>query len=237
LLTSPKALAEVLVQKNYEFIKPKFFSQNLGRLLGLGILFAEGDEHKRQRKLLLPAFAFRHIKELYSTFWAKGAEVTEAMTKAIQAKPKGDEDPSIVDIHDWASRVTLDIIGIAGMGQDFNAVQEPRSDLAEAYRNVFQTSGAAKFLQLLSFFLPHKVLVNLPLKRNRVIVEARQVIRQTCFDLIEAKKEKMEKGGATGKDIISVALESGGFSSDNLVDQLMTFLAAVRPRFITFIYG
>ena len=46
LLTSPKALGEVLVQKNYEFIKPKFFRHNLGRLLGIGILFAEGDEHK-----------------------------------------------------------------------------------------------------------------------------------------------------------------------------------------------
>lgn len=46
LLTSPKALGEVLVTKNYEFIKPRFFRQNIGRLLGNGILFAEGDEHK-----------------------------------------------------------------------------------------------------------------------------------------------------------------------------------------------
>jgi hypothetical protein len=46
LVASPKALAEVLVTKNYEFIKPKLFSENLGRLLGHGILFAEGDEHK-----------------------------------------------------------------------------------------------------------------------------------------------------------------------------------------------
>jgi hypothetical protein len=44
--TSPKALAEVLVTKNYEFVKPSFFRVNLGRLLGFGILLAEGDEHK-----------------------------------------------------------------------------------------------------------------------------------------------------------------------------------------------
>jgi hypothetical protein len=46
LVASPKALAEVLVTKNYEFVKPGFFQANLGRLLGHGILFAEGDEHK-----------------------------------------------------------------------------------------------------------------------------------------------------------------------------------------------
>ena len=46
LVTNPKALAEVLVQRNYEFIKPPRIRMGLGRLLGIGILLAEGDEHK-----------------------------------------------------------------------------------------------------------------------------------------------------------------------------------------------
>ena len=46
LITSPKALAEVLVQRNYEFIKPQRMRVGLGRVLGVGILLAEGDEHK-----------------------------------------------------------------------------------------------------------------------------------------------------------------------------------------------
>lgn len=46
LVTSPKALAEVLVQRNYEFIKPSRIRAGLGRLLGIGILLAEGEEHK-----------------------------------------------------------------------------------------------------------------------------------------------------------------------------------------------
>ena len=46
LVTSPKALGEVLVQRNYEFVKPARIRKGLGRLLGVGILLAEGDEHK-----------------------------------------------------------------------------------------------------------------------------------------------------------------------------------------------
>jgi hypothetical protein len=46
LVTSPKGLAEVLVQRNYEFIKPQTIRKGLGQLLGVGILLAEGDEHK-----------------------------------------------------------------------------------------------------------------------------------------------------------------------------------------------
>lgn len=58
LVTNPKTLAEVLVQKNYEFIKPSHFREGLARILGVGILLAEGDEHKRQRKDLMPVGFF-----------------------------------------------------------------------------------------------------------------------------------------------------------------------------------
>ena len=71
MITSPKALGEVLVTRNYDFIKPNHFRSGLGRLLGIGILLAEGEEHKMQRKNLMPAFAFRHVKDLYPLFWEK----------------------------------------------------------------------------------------------------------------------------------------------------------------------
>ena len=46
LLTTPKALAEVLVQRSYEFVKPQRMREGLGHILGVGVLLAEGDEHK-----------------------------------------------------------------------------------------------------------------------------------------------------------------------------------------------
>jgi hypothetical protein len=46
LITNPKALGEVLVQRSYEFVKPARVRIGLGRLLGVGVLLAEGDEHK-----------------------------------------------------------------------------------------------------------------------------------------------------------------------------------------------
>jgi cytochrome P450 len=58
------------------------------------------------------------------------------------------------------------------------------------------------------------------------VQQAAKVIRATCRDLIREKKEKLARKELDDVDILSVALESGGFSEDNLVDQLMTFLAA-----------
>ena len=46
MVTTPKALSEVLVQRSYEFVKPERTRKFLARLLGVGVLVAEGDEHK-----------------------------------------------------------------------------------------------------------------------------------------------------------------------------------------------
>ncbi|XXG98350.1 hypothetical protein Hte_004673 [Hypoxylon texense] len=235
LITGSKALAEVLVTRNYDFQKPGNIRFGLSRLLGVGVLLAEGEEHKFQRKNLMPAFAFRHVKDLYSQFWKKGREVVQVMTEAIIAdaqKAPSTQDPekanktAVIDVGAWASRVTLDIIGLSGLGKDFGAVQDPNNELSQTYQSVFKPSKQAQRLAFLNLFLPDWVIGRIPVKRNNDINAAAQTIRSVCRNLIREKKEKLERKELTDRDILSVALESGAFSEENLVDQLMTFLAA-----------
>ena len=127
----------------------------------------------------------------------------------------------------WTSRATLDIIGLAGVGQDFGCLQNPDNELMSAYRRVFHPTGQVKFLNLLAVILPFWLITALPLQRNDDIRTAAATIRRICRELIQLKKTSIEKQGKnSGIDIISVALESKAFSEDNLVDQMMTFLAA-----------
>ena len=58
LVTQPAAISDLLVTKSYQFQKPREMRNGLGRILGVGILLAEGDEHKFQRKNLMPAFSY-----------------------------------------------------------------------------------------------------------------------------------------------------------------------------------
>lgn len=46
ILTSPKALSELLVTKVYDFQKPEELRTHLRRVAGNGVLVAEGNEHK-----------------------------------------------------------------------------------------------------------------------------------------------------------------------------------------------
>ncbi|KAF2092013.1 cytochrome P450 [Saccharata proteae CBS 121410] len=227
MVTSPKALAEVLVTKNYTFVKPSQVRLGIARILGVGILLAEGDEHKRQRKLLMPAFSFRHVKDLYPVFWSKARESAIAMIASMENPSEDAEKPSdVLTVGSWASRATLDIIGVAGMGQDFHAIQDPNSELNATYRRIFSPSQMQRFLQILGILLPFSVLRRIPIKRNEDVEEAAKTIKKIARNLIQEKRSRLEKGGSAEHDIISVALESGGFSDEDLVNQLMTFLAA-----------
>jgi cytochrome P450 len=235
-VTSPKALGEVLVTKNYDFIKPPDVREGIVRILGNGVLIAEGDEHKVQRKNLMPAFAFRHVKDLYSTFWEKSRETVVAMTKAVKSEEQKQtsatnekeitSEVAVIEVGNWASRATLDIIGIAGLGKDFGAIKDPDSVLNRTYRTIFKPSPEARLLGLLNFFLPEWFVSRLPIKRNGEIEAAVKVVRSVCKDVISQKKEDLDQNTLDSVDILSVAMQSGGFTDEELVDQMLTFLAA-----------
>ncbi|KAI1843392.1 hypothetical protein JX265_006219 [Neoarthrinium moseri] len=238
-VTSPKGLSEVLVTKNYDFEKPSDVRVFLGQILGVGVLIAEGDEHKLQRRNLLPAFAFRHIKDLYPVFWQVSRDAVQAMTESIKADAaqrtesedaekalSGRKDTSVIEVGSWASRATLDIIGIAGLGRNFDSIRSPRNELADAYRAVFTPSRQAQLLGVLGMVLPPWLVRALPVKRNNDIAASSRTIKSVCYDLVREKKEKLARKELSDVDILSVAIESGGFTDEGLVNQMMTFLAA-----------
>ena len=181
----------------------------------------------------MPAFAYRHIKDLYPIFWAKSRELVQALSEFVkeQAATAGQEkdlhSTAVVALGTWMSRATLDIIGVAGMGQDFNAIEDPETALYTTYKKIFQPSKTARFIGLASMFIPMQLLRMLPLKRNGDIMAASEVIKSVSRNLVRSKQKKMaEEKGRADVDILSVALESGGFNEEELVNQLMTFLAA-----------
>lgn len=52
-VTAPETLRELLNQRSYEFEKPGFMIRGMGRILGIGVLFAEGDEHRVGSQLFM----------------------------------------------------------------------------------------------------------------------------------------------------------------------------------------
>src|SRR5215469_11919433 len=115
LLTKPNALADILVANAYDFQKPKRIRNFFRHVLGDGLIVVEGESHKFQRKHLMPAFSFRHVKDLYPMMWTKAQALVDRISLDIQEHPAKGQDltnpvvTGTVEIKNWASKITLDI--------------------------------------------------------------------------------------------------------------------------------
>ncbi|KAG4253286.1 hypothetical protein FPRO03_07246 [Fusarium proliferatum] len=204
VVTSPEGLKEVLGQNSYDYVKPHLLRAMM------------------QRKNLMPAFSFRHIKELYPVFWSKAQELVHGIEKELK-----EESTSEIDIVDWASRASMDIIGSAGMGHEFKSLADPSiEDTMKMYGSMVKQSRGAKLLTVLQLVLPSIITDYLPFQRNMGVLAASKAARETSQRLINAKKVQMAAKEKLSPDIISTALESGHFTDEGLVDTMMTFLAA-----------
>ena len=85
----------------------------------------------------MPAFSYRHIKDLYPTFWAKSVEMVHLMEDALAAQQKS-TGSNVLQISNWSGRATLDIIGVAGMDQDFGSLRDPNNELSQQYHKLLQ---------------------------------------------------------------------------------------------------
>jgi cytochrome P450 len=108
LVTSSATVQHVLNSGLY--LKPSFAKKAMERVLGKGLLTAEGDQHKRQRKLLNPAFATSYIRDIVPIFSSKAAELVDKMLDDMKL-----QSAEGMDISPLLRRSTLDIIGAAGL--------------------------------------------------------------------------------------------------------------------------
>ncbi|THC94055.1 hypothetical protein EYZ11_006464 [Aspergillus tanneri] len=224
VVTSPEALAEVCT-RNYDFPKSRQAALVAGDLLGRGLVLTDGDEHKHQRKMLLPSFSSKNIRALYPVFWSKAQEVTAALTAVNSTLADGEEG---VEIGEWASRAALDVITLAALGLDFGAIRDPNTPLNRAYRQVFEPTRLFQFFSLLKLVIPAWVVRRIPIQQNREIMRAVDRVRETCRQLVHAQREEIARKDTSRTDLLSHILRRSGAALDEAaaVDQMMTFLAA-----------
>lgn len=224
-----KAIHQMTVKNPYNYPKPIRAKLWMVRILGEGVLLAEGSEHVHQRKALTPGFSISSIRSLAPVFWQKALLLSslwkeEMMEARVTTKS--------FEILEWLNRTTLDIIGQAGFGTDINSLENPGTPIREAYRLVFAFDIGSRILHGLQAFIPSTKY--LPAKMNRDMEAARTIILDTATNII-TEKEGQAAAHSNHKDIIALISkdnlkmkEAGeeGLSFETMRDQVMTFLGA-----------
>jgi cytochrome P450 len=230
IVTNPRALGEVLVQRAYDYKKPAPLRAFLRRILGNGLIIVEGEQHKFQRKHIMPVFSFRHIKEMYPMMWQKAVALTQGIEAEIKEQYKEIDGEKITsgvsEINHWANKVTMDIIGVAGLGREFNALKNSDDPLIQNYEELLEPT-----VEKLSYFasqivFPQAIINRLPWKLNERMRVITGNLKTICARLVAEKREAVKKESEGHFDILSVLLKSNNFSDQELVDQMLTFLAA-----------
>ncbi|KIJ27600.1 hypothetical protein M422DRAFT_271203 [Sphaerobolus stellatus SS14] len=105
--TDPKALQYILNTSGYNFPKPNENRIGSEMLLGRGLVWAEGSQHARQRKIMNPAFSFAALRGFLPLFRRTAQRAVSKLKDDIFTG----SDSKVVNIKPWLSLTTLDAIG------------------------------------------------------------------------------------------------------------------------------
>ncbi|KAJ5168930.1 cytochrome P450 [Penicillium canariense] len=202
LVTAPSLLADLLVHRSYDFTK----AENTRNFLRE--IWETGSSSLRET----------------NTSFSKALLCTDEIESA--AGLHGGNPEITTDMADWANKVTLDIIGIAGLGRDFNVLQNGHDQIADDYEAIFEPSVEKILYILLAAWFSFPMVRMLPWKMNDLFRSRTTSLRATCKQLIESKMEGIRKQEQDNFDILSVLIQTDNFSVEEQSDQLLTFLAA-----------
>ncbi|KAI0930907.1 hypothetical protein AcV7_004962 [Taiwanofungus camphoratus] len=220
----PKALHNILIKEQNIYQEGDAFVQTNLLIHGPGVICTQGDQHRRQRRMLNPVFSINHMRHMLPTFYKTAHRLREAFVIQVRDGPKH------IDILGWMGRTALELIGQGGLGYSFDSLVEDMKDpFAEALKSLAPTLQS---LFLLFPLLPYVSWIGSPSFQRRVIdmfphkgvqklKSIIDIMDQKSVSIFEAKKLALQQGDEAvlrqvgeGKDIMSILMKANMVASE-----------------------
>jgi cytochrome P450 len=204
----PALTERILVEDRERFVKASLSQDDLGDLLGQGLVLSEGDLWERQRERIQPAFYMDRIADYADTMTAE----TRAAADDWAGKP-------LVDIEDEMKALTLRILVKSMFGSD---IEYERRGIRQTVTELQEPGQPTK--QPVARMIPKWVPIPMWQRYKRGIEEMEALIE-------ELVSQRRQDGVGDRDDLLSMLLtgtdEDGETMSDTLLrDEMMTFLFA-----------
>ncbi|WP_433629993.1 cytochrome P450 [Halomicrococcus sp. NG-SE-24] len=202
-LNHPEDIGQVLVHNNTNYVKGEQFQRVLRPLTGNGILNSEGQEWRRNRHLIQPAFHPNRIN-VYA----------EMMTDQTEAMLDAWTDGETRSIHEDMMELTLRIVSQALFGVEIDRYV----DDIESAVNTFLPATSS----LSNLLLPESV----PLPSRRRMAQARETLDSVVTEIIQRKRANPGE-----HDVISMLLDArdnddNPLSDKQIRDEAITLITA-----------
>ncbi|EGO00602.1 hypothetical protein SERLA73DRAFT_104941 [Serpula lacrymans var. lacrymans S7.3] len=238
LVSDPKALQYVYQTCGYNFPKTPE-RRELSRLVaGRGLTWADGDIHKRQRKVMLPGFGMPETKALVPIFSRCAEQLTTQWKDILDDEKSGEK---VFNVSAWMARATLDALGLGAFDYNFGAMDNADNELKRAYSNLLadlfgSPTALGIFAQNTSHWLPmwlvQSITDYLPsaaLDRSR---KNSDVAASVAKELIQSKSSELLLGKG-GRDVMSLLVKANASENENtklseaeMVAQMRTLMLA-----------
>ncbi|KAF8147753.1 cytochrome P450 [Mycena galopus ATCC 62051] len=213
--------------------KPESARFALARMLGRGVLVAEGEEHRQQVDPKNPAFGAPQIRELTEIF------VEKSLRDIWAGQVANSDGAARVDILSWLSKTTLDVIGLAGR---LNSTFVPNEmltciELGAAFATIFESGMSRNFISVLQTFIPAFRFI--PTKLDTTMKASQATMIRIGRKLIEESRKEMAESGtfekSRARDLLSLLVRANTskdipanqrLSDEDVLAQVPTFLVA-----------
>lgn len=233
----PKAQSHVLM-RNDIYERPMPAREALSRIVGPGVLVTEGEMHRKQRRVMNPAFGPAQIRDLTDIFVQKSIQLRDLW--ASEANRQG--GIGRIDVLSWLSRMTLDVIGLAGFNYTFDALNENATpnELNQAFSTIFHSGTNNRTVMVLRAISP--VFRYLRTSRDAVAEQAQIVMGRIGRELLNSSKAAVAQSekeigdrSLRSRNLLSLLVrantaagipESHRLQDEDVLAQIPTFLVA-----------
>ncbi|EGN95464.1 hypothetical protein SERLA73DRAFT_113010 [Serpula lacrymans var. lacrymans S7.3] len=238
LLMDPKGIQYVLGTTKYRFAKPHDRLITLVLSLGKGLVSVEGDEHQRQRRVLLPAFGNREMRDLMPMFRENIQKLVINWKDALIDSRDG---TIVYDVLNEATLATLDAVGKAAFEYDFGILERKGNALATSFTNFLvegfglPTNGTLLVQHGIMGRIPGpllKLATSLPLAGIKRFKKHGELCDSIARELIDAKGRALQQGKA-GRDVLSLIVKANlsqnertKLSDEELLAEFRTIMGA-----------
>ncbi|KAG2746095.1 cytochrome P450 [Suillus brevipes Sb2] len=238
MISDPAALQYIFVKSGYRFPKPHDLRVLSQMINGKGIIWTEGDDHKRQRRVVLPGFGGPESKAFLLLFKNCAESLSNKWMETIS---NSNEGSVVLNIPAWLSRATLDAIGEAAFDVRFGSIDNNESALARSYRNILtdvfgSPSDKQVLFQGIATYIPPRILEYIgKMGKNPRITRLRDtgiLATSVAEQLVKDKAEVLLQGKGK-RDIFSLLVKANmdsdakaKLTEEELFAQMRTILFA-----------
>ncbi|KAF8992923.1 cytochrome P450 [Cyathus striatus] len=231
VICDSKAISHILERDTTVYVRPRGFLTMLEGLIGkVGLIGSDGENHRRQRQALSPAYGTAVIKNTMNTFFELTVKLMSSWDSLIEEAPN---QQALIDVQDWMNRLSLDTMGISGFSHEFSSLEGTKSAVSETMNmfNETKTTGLSLVAYLIQTYIP--IFARIPTRWNKLTWDfnnaSRSIVESVLMKFKKDSKEGQEQWKSR-KTAISVMMESasskGRVSEEEIVIQLKGLLLA-----------